>query len=80
VKWLEMVQTGLPMTAASAVFGSGKLTWREKYILISEMIPWALKCGKNTVFLMNVWYEKHFEEDLDAFRTQLNFIPFSSSK
>ena len=27
-------------------------------------------------FLMNVWYENHFEEDLDMFRNKLNFTPF----
>ena len=43
VKWYEMVQTGLPMTALGSVFGPIALDWRARTKLATEYVPWALK-------------------------------------
>jgi len=76
VKWLEMVQTQLPMTALSSFVAPLRLSQSQREKLRQEMVPWAIRCGNNCVNLMNVYYEKHFEVDLDEFRKQLNFEPF----
>src|SRR4051794_6657255 len=47
--------------------------------LRTKYVPWALRCGRNSVNLMNVDYERHFELKLDEFRRQLRFEPFSPS-
>eukprot|EP01132_Coremiostelium_polycephalum_P003802 gene3802-4731_t len=76
VKWLEMVQTGLPSTALSAFVGPLRCTGEERRLLIEEMIPWALRCGRNSKFLMNIRYEDHWEDNIDDFRKFLNFEKF----
>jgi len=76
VKWLEMVQTGLPMTALSAFLGPLRLSCRDSRILSVELIPWAWRCGTNCKPLMSIFYEEHFDQDLDEFRKELHFEPF----
>ncbi|KYQ93334.1 coenzyme Q biosynthesis protein [Tieghemostelium lacteum] len=76
VKWLEMIQTGLPMTAMSSIVGPLRCTWSEQMELYNHMIPWAIKTGRNCKNLMNVRYEDHWEQNLDDFRNYLNFQPY----
>ncbi|GAM27389.1 hypothetical protein SAMD00019534_105640 [Acytostelium subglobosum LB1] len=73
VKWLEMVQTGLPMCALSAVVGPLRLKLSEQSTLVKHMIPWAVRCGRNSKFLLNVRYEDHWETPIDELRQALNF-------
>jgi len=76
VKWFEFIQTGLPLCAFSATFGPLTLSWHERQVLITKIIPWAIRCGNNSTDLLNVWYENHFSQDLDDFRHTLKFEPF----
>eukprot|EP01116_Phalansterium_solitarium_P001555 TRINITY_DN11369_c0_g1_i1.p1 TRINITY_DN11369_c0_g1~~TRINITY_DN11369_c0_g1_i1.p1 ORF type:complete len:282 (+),score=42.72 TRINITY_DN11369_c0_g1_i1:92-937(+) len=79
VKWLEMVQTGLPLTALSALVGPLSLSFWERELLRTKYVPWALRCGRNSVNLLNVAYEQHFDDKLHDFRRLLRFEPFSSN-
>lgn len=78
VKWMEAVQTGLPVCALSALVGPLRLSREEIGVLVSKLIPWAIRCGGQSKCLMSVMYEEHFEEDMDAFRKSLNFEPAPS--
>jgi len=80
VKWLEMTQTGLPVAIGSAVFGGARCSLSEQYELVTKMIPWAVSCGRNADFLLNVWYERHFTDDINELRQRLNFVPYQRSK
>jgi ubiquinone biosynthesis protein COQ4 len=87
-KWLEMLQTGLPMTALSALVGPLRLPMNEKARLLTEHVPWALACHasiKNTssdglppssTSLLTCYYENYFEMDIEQVRHKLGIISF----
>ncbi|KAK2567136.1 Ubiquinone biosynthesis protein COQ4-like protein [Acropora cervicornis] len=75
VKWYEMIQTGLPMCALSSIVAPLRLTARERANLRRYYIPWAVYCGFQSKFFMNVYFEKHFNEPIDDLRQRMNFIP-----
>ncbi|KAI9308438.1 coenzyme Q biosynthesis protein Coq4-domain-containing protein [Cunninghamella echinulata] len=74
LKWFEWVQTGLPMTMLSSVFGPLQLNWMERYRLYTTYVPWALQCGASCEPLMNVYYEHKFLTPLDDLRKELGII------
>ncbi|KAM9953525.1 hypothetical protein ACTFIR_008597 [Dictyostelium discoideum] len=76
IKWFEFLQTGLPMNAIGSIIGPLRCSRNERNELINHMIPWAIKSSKSCVYLMNVKYEDHWEDDLNEFRAKLNFIPY----
>jgi len=75
VKWFEAVQTGLPMCVTAALFAPVRLgpNHRQKYISI--YLPWAIRSGYNSKMLANVYFEKHWEKDIDELRKELNLEP-----
>ncbi|CAL1530540.1 unnamed protein product [Lymnaea stagnalis] len=75
VKWFEAIQTRLPMCISAAVLGPIRLgpKHREKYINI--FLPWAIRSGYNSKFLMNVYFEKHWDQDLSELRKELKVEP-----
>ncbi|KAL0491904.1 ubiquinone biosynthesis protein, mitochondrial [Acrasis kona] len=75
VKWLELTQTGLPMTALSGTFGmlNNRLTNKQRIEIITKLIPWALRCGKTCRPLMTVYFEKYMHEPIDEVRNKLLF-------
>jgi ubiquinone biosynthesis protein COQ4 len=79
IKWLELFQTGLPITALSSTVGSLRLSSDERKVLFEHYIPWALtqsqKQNSNSCFLMNVYYEKEFDTPLDELRARLQIQP-----
>lgn len=46
-------------------------TRRKQTELLSVYVPWAVSCGLRAQFLMNVFFEKHFEEPIDLLREKL---------
>jgi len=79
LKWLEMVQTGLPVCALSAFVGPLRLSSAERTQLWTAYVPWALSAGRRSRNLMCVAYERHFDDDMDQLRLELNFQPFSET-
>jgi ubiquinone biosynthesis protein COQ4 len=76
LKWFELVQTGLPVAAISAVIGVARVTSAGgRAQLRDSLVPWAIRAGRRAVPLMNVWYERHWEDDLTEFRRSLRFAP-----
>jgi ubiquinone biosynthesis protein COQ4 len=75
VKWLEMVQTGLPMAALSALVAPLRLPQHERRLLVRSYAPWAARCGTASRFLLAVRYEDRLAEPLDSVRASLNFEP-----
>jgi ubiquinone biosynthesis protein COQ4 len=75
VKWLEMVQTGLPMCALSAFVAPLRLSRDERRRLVRVYAPWAAETGRSARDLMTVRYEDLLELPLDEVRTRLNFKP-----
>lgn len=64
------------MCALSAFVGPIRLnSSSERKFFMTQMIPWAIRCGTKCHDLMTVLYEDHFADDIDSFRQFLNFEP-----
>lgn len=71
VKWIEGIQTGLPMCVGGAIFGPLRFRPKQRQKYISTYLPWALRVGRNSKFLMNVYFEKRWEQSLMDLRQEL---------
>jgi len=72
LKWVELIQTNLPLTALSVTFGPLQLTSKERHVLRTIYMPWAIRVGKHCKrSLMNVYYEEEFDKDLHLLREEL---------
>lgn len=68
VKWLEMVQTGLPMTALAALVGPLRLPPSDRRLLRRVYIPWAVTTGRVAVDLLSVDYEGYLWDEVGGAR------------
>ncbi|XP_005107607.1 ubiquinone biosynthesis protein COQ4 homolog, mitochondrial [Aplysia californica] len=75
VKWFEAIQTGLPMCVTAALFGPVRLGPKHRQKYTNTYLPWAIRSAYNSKFLMNVYFERHWEQDLDELRKELNVEP-----
>ncbi|CAG8521128.1 13825_t:CDS:2 [Acaulospora morrowiae] len=71
LKWFELVQTGLPMTFLSSMFGPLLLPSKERTRLFCKYVPWAIQCGSQSKLLMNVYYEECWNRNIDEMRKEL---------
>ncbi|KAJ3092997.1 Ubiquinone biosynthesis protein [Quaeritorhiza haematococci] len=75
LKWLEWVQTGLPVAFLSSVVGPLRLSQAERKSLFDKYAPWAVQCGARSTFLLNIMYEDYFNTPIDQMRQELRFLP-----
>ncbi|XP_042537200.1 ubiquinone biosynthesis protein COQ4 homolog, mitochondrial [Dipodomys merriami] len=75
VKWFEAVQTGLPMCILGALFGPIRLSTQSLQVLVSELIPWAIQNGRRSPCVLNLYYERRWEQPLQALREELSITP-----
>ncbi len=73
IKWLEMVQTGLPVAALSALVAPLRLTHAERSLLLNVYLPWAVKTGSSCAYLLSVPYEDLLGSPLSQVRKDLKF-------
>lgn len=75
VKWVEGIQLGLPMCVLGAIAGPVRLgpVHRKRYF--SVFLPWSVEQGFKAKFLMNIYYEKHWEDDIGELRKKMNIEP-----
>ena len=59
------------MCAGGALFGPlrFKTNQREHYL---KLLPWAISQGTEAKFLLNIYYEKRWEQDINEFRKEFN--------
>ena len=72
VKAFEGVQTRLPLCVLGGLIGPLRLNRLERFEYLTKDLPWALRCGSEAKFLMNIYFEKRFEQDIDDLRKELN--------
>jgi len=72
VKWVEAIQTGLPMCIGGAIFGPVRLKPKNRAAYLKTHLPWAIRVGINSKFLMNVYYEQRWDQNIDELRSELN--------
>ncbi|XP_055691072.1 uncharacterized protein LOC129794304 [Lutzomyia longipalpis] len=72
VKWVEALNTDLPMCWGGAIFGAARLRPKQRKMYVSHYLPWALSVGKSAKPLMLVYWEKRWEQKIDDLRNELN--------
>lgn len=75
VKWVEALQTGLPMCIGGAVLGPARFQRNSQFVRFKKLRPWAIKTGQKAKFLLNVHYEERWEQDIDDLRDELRIDP-----
>ena len=77
LKWLELMQTGLPLAALSATGGSLRLSAQERDILWTVYFPWAIRVGRQMKDggLMCVYYEEDMDTELSVMRERIGVEP-----
>ncbi len=75
VKWVEALQTGLPMCIGGAVLGPVRFSRNSQFVRFRKLRPWAINVGQNGKFLQNVYYEERWEQDIDDLREELRIEP-----
>ncbi|KAH7640405.1 coenzyme Q4 [Dermatophagoides farinae] len=72
VKWVEAIQTGLPLCWFGGLFGAVKLNAKARQVYLNQGLPWALQCGHQAKKFMCIYYEERFEQDFEDLRKELN--------
>lgn len=70
LKWVEALQTHLPMTALAAMVGPLRLSWEERHHLATHVLPWALRHARSATFLLGIYYERHWMRPLEDVRRE----------
>jgi ubiquinone biosynthesis protein COQ4 len=76
LKLFEYFQTGLPMTFLASLVGPLRLSPKELSMFYRLYWPWVLRNASSSKLLLNIYFEKHFSDDLTEFRQYLNIEPF----
>lgn len=75
VKWVEAIQTGLPLCFYGGLFGATRLNGKGKQFYLNGGLQWALQCGHEADSLLSVFYEQRWEQDLEDLRRELKIPP-----
>ncbi|CAH1389168.1 unnamed protein product [Nezara viridula] len=80
VKWVEGIQTRLPMCIGGGLFGAIRLAPKQRQRYVTAYLPWAIKTGMNSEFLMNVYFEKRWEQNLSDLHKELKITLLQENK
>lgn len=75
VKWVEAIQTGLPMCFGGAVFGPMRFRPKQREKYLSTFLPWAIHTGRSSKLLMNMYFEKRWEQSIHEIRCEFGIEP-----
>merc|ERR1712142_420825 len=75
VKWVEALHYGLPMCAGGAILGPARFKRPSQFKRYELYRPWAIKVGTKSRFLLNVYYEMRWEQDIDDLRREMRIDP-----
>ncbi|KAK9501202.1 hypothetical protein O3M35_002273 [Rhynocoris fuscipes] len=77
VKWVEGIQTRLPMCISGGLFGAVRLKPKQRQKYVTKYLPWAIRTGLDSKFLMNIFYERRWEQPISELHEELNITPLS---
>ncbi|XP_039131645.1 LOW QUALITY PROTEIN: ubiquinone biosynthesis protein COQ4 homolog, mitochondrial [Dioscorea cayenensis subsp. rotundata] len=80
LKVIEFEQMLLPMCFLSVIGGSARFSEKQRALFFRHYFPWAARAGMSCTDLMCVYYEKHFNENLDELRRKWGIIPCPDPK
>ncbi|XP_047339438.1 ubiquinone biosynthesis protein COQ4 homolog, mitochondrial [Impatiens glandulifera] len=75
LKVIEFEQMMLPMCLMSVIGGSSRFSSKQRKVFYQHYFPWAVRAGMQSTDLMCIYYERHFDEDLDDVRRKWGIIP-----
>ncbi|KAK1320879.1 hypothetical protein QJS10_CPA03g02563 [Acorus calamus] len=75
LKVIEFEQMYLPMCLLSVIGGSARFSEKQRALFFKHYFPWATRAGLRCTDLMCVYYERHFDEDLEDVRRKWGIIP-----
>ncbi|SCV04779.1 LAMI_0H19020g1_1 [Lachancea mirantina] len=75
VKTLEAANIGVPMAGLGALLAPLRLSKVQKQRIYDIYIPWALRAGLSSKPLINVYWEKILDRDVDELREDLEIRP-----
>lgn len=71
VKVLEFMNIGIPMLGLGGLFAPFRLKPKQRERLYNIYYPWAFKSGLSSKPLINVYWEKILEQDINEFRKSM---------
>ncbi|TXG56641.1 hypothetical protein EZV62_017954 [Acer yangbiense] len=78
LKVIEFKQMYLPMCLLSVIGGTARFNEKQRTLFFQHYFPWAVRAGTQSTDLMCLYYEKHFDEDLDDVRRKWGIVPVSA--
>ncbi|XP_059047448.1 ubiquinone biosynthesis protein COQ4 homolog, mitochondrial [Achroia grisella] len=74
VKWVEGIQTKLPMCINGGIWGAGRLKPKHRQLYLKFYLPWAIRTGSNAKFLQGIYFEKRWEQNIEDFHKEMNIV------
>ncbi|CAG9575683.1 unnamed protein product [Danaus chrysippus] len=74
VKWVEGIQTKLPMCIGGGIWGAARLKPKHRQLYLNHYLPWAIRTGKNAQFLQGIYFEKRWDQNIDDFHREMNIV------
>ncbi|XP_037090529.1 ubiquinone biosynthesis protein COQ4 homolog, mitochondrial-like isoform X2 [Pollicipes pollicipes] len=75
VKWVEGLQTGLPMCIGGGLLAPLRLKPKHRQLYWTTCLPWALRAGRQARFLLSVYWERRWHQQLEELRQGLHVPP-----
>lgn len=72
IKWIEGLQTGLPMCLSGGLFGALRLRPKQRKAYRESHLAYAFRCGLKGKLLMNLYFENNWETPVEELRAQFN--------
>ncbi|KAL1753515.1 coenzyme Q biosynthesis protein Coq4-domain-containing protein [Schizophyllum commune] len=70
VKAFEFANLGIPMTGLGAALGPLRTTGERRRRLMTEFMPWALRCGSSARSLITVYWEKRWDQNIEDMKRE----------
>lgn len=48
---------------------------RKLQVLATELVPWAIRSGRNASCILNVYYEQRWEQSVESLREEIGIFP-----
>ncbi|CAH2100095.1 unnamed protein product [Euphydryas editha] len=74
VKWVEGIQTKLPMCIGGGIWGAARLKPKHRQLYLKLYLPWAIRTGNNAKFMQGIYYEKRWEQNIVDFHKEMNIV------
>lgn len=71
VKWIEGIQTGLPMCVTGGLFGATRLRPKQRQRYLNSHLKWAIDVGFTSKPFLYIYYEERWEQPLQELQFEI---------